>query len=141
MDNNAAGDSTEIGEKGVNLSGGQKQRISLARAVYISCLQNNDDHNGMILLDDVLSAVDAHVGHHMYVVSLTCLDHYYHQSNCQSSSSSSLLLRSFHECLLGKLSQITRVLVTHQLQYLPFVDCIYVMQDGTIQAYGTYQQV
>ena len=30
----AAGDATEIGEKGVNLSGGQKQRVSLARAVY-----------------------------------------------------------------------------------------------------------
>ena len=28
------GDSTEIGEKGVNLSGGQQQRISLARALY-----------------------------------------------------------------------------------------------------------
>ncbi len=30
----AAGDMTEIGEKGINLSGGQKQRVSLARAVY-----------------------------------------------------------------------------------------------------------
>lgn len=30
----AAGDMTEVGEKGINLSGGQKQRISLARAVY-----------------------------------------------------------------------------------------------------------
>lgn len=109
-----AGDSTEIGEKGVNLSGGQKQRISLARAVYISCLQHSDGHNDgcVILLDDVLSAVDAHVGHHI-----------------------------FHECLLGKLSQITRVLVTHQLQYLPFVDRIYVMNDGTVQASGTYQQL
>ena len=29
------GDSTEIGEKGINLSGGQKQRVSLARYVYI----------------------------------------------------------------------------------------------------------
>ena len=28
------GDSTEIGEKGINLSGGQKQRVSLARALY-----------------------------------------------------------------------------------------------------------
>ena len=27
------GDSTEIGEKGINLSGGQKQRVSLARYV------------------------------------------------------------------------------------------------------------
>lgn len=30
----AAGDMTEVGEKGINLSGGQKQRISLARAIY-----------------------------------------------------------------------------------------------------------
>jgi len=29
-----SGDSTEIGEKGINLSGGQKQRVSMARAVY-----------------------------------------------------------------------------------------------------------
>ncbi len=29
-----AGDSTEIGEKGINLSGGQKQRVSVARAMY-----------------------------------------------------------------------------------------------------------
>ncbi|KAF9959731.1 hypothetical protein BGZ65_000094, partial [Modicella reniformis] len=30
----AAGDLTEIGERGINLSGGQKQRVSLARAAY-----------------------------------------------------------------------------------------------------------
>ncbi|KHJ97390.1 ABC transporter, ATP-binding protein [Oesophagostomum dentatum] len=52
------GDQTEIGEKGVNLSGGQKARISLARAVY----QDRD----VYLLDDPLSAVDAHVSKHIF---------------------------------------------------------------------------
>ncbi|KAG8972657.1 hypothetical protein FRC05_009668 [Tulasnella sp. 425] len=47
-----AGDATEIGEKGVTLSGGQKARISLARAIYSPA--------EIIILDDVLSALDVH---------------------------------------------------------------------------------
>ena len=47
------GDLTEIGERGINLSGGQKARISIARAVY-----SNTD---IVLMDDPLSALDAHV--------------------------------------------------------------------------------
>ncbi len=53
-----AGDATEIGEKGINLSGGQKQRVSLARAVYSKA--------DIYMLDDPLSAVDAHVGKHIF---------------------------------------------------------------------------
>ncbi|KAL1787419.1 canalicular multispecific organic anion transporter 1 [Sigmodon hispidus] len=52
------GDMAEIGEKGINLSGGQKQRVSLARATY----QSSD----IYILDDPLSAVDAHVGKHIF---------------------------------------------------------------------------
>ncbi|KAH8098945.1 ATPase [Aureococcus anophagefferens] len=49
----ADGDLTEIGEKGLTLSGGQKQRVALARAFYADA--------DVYLLDDCLSAVDAHV--------------------------------------------------------------------------------
>jgi len=49
----AAGDKTEMGERGINLSGGQKQRISIARAVYADA--------DVYLFDDPLSALDSKV--------------------------------------------------------------------------------
>uniref|UniRef100_A0A7N8WY80 Multidrug resistance-associated protein 1 n=1 Tax=Mastacembelus armatus TaxID=205130 RepID=A0A7N8WY80_9TELE len=101
-----AGDKTEIGEKGVNLSGGQKQRVSLARAVYCD--------RAVYLLDDSLSAVDAHVGKHIFDQVIGPQ---------------------------GLLKDKTRVLVTHGLSYLPQVDLILVMVDGEITEMGSYQQL
>ncbi|KAL3160420.1 hypothetical protein ABBQ32_010743 [Trebouxia sp. C0010 RCD-2024] len=62
LDNMAAGDRTEMGERGINLSGGQKQRISIARAVYSDA--------DVYLFDDPLSALDAKVAREVYN---TCL--------------------------------------------------------------------
>ena len=88
-----AGDMTEIGEKGINLSGGQKQRVSdlvssracalLSCGSYIcasrSCasLASASHHQvslaraayqgaHIFIFDDPLSAVDAHVGQHIF---------------------------------------------------------------------------
>ncbi|KAF9771959.1 hypothetical protein IL306_010371 [Fusarium sp. DS 682] len=52
------GDMTDIGERGITLSGGQKQCINTAREIYSDA--------GVVLLDDPLSAVDAHVGTHIF---------------------------------------------------------------------------
>ncbi|KAF2814641.1 ATP-dependent bile acid permease [Mytilinidion resinicola] len=51
------GDMTEIGAHGINLSGGQRWRITLARALY--------SRAGTLIMDDIFSAVDAHVGLHL----------------------------------------------------------------------------
>ncbi|CAH1794382.1 unnamed protein product [Owenia fusiformis] len=100
------GDMTEIGEKGLNLSGGQKQRVSLARAVY----QDLD----IYLFDDPLSAVDAHVGKHIFeqVVGPT-----------------------------GILHDKTRILVTHSISFLKDVDKIVVLKDGHISEMDTYDNL
>ncbi|WFD33099.1 hypothetical protein MSPP1_004156 [Malassezia sp. CBS 17886] len=51
------GDLTDVGENGTELSGGQKARVALARAVY--------SRASVLLLDDVLSAVDASTAKHV----------------------------------------------------------------------------
>lgn len=51
-------DETEVGEKGTSLSGGQKARVALARALYSPAKY--------VLIDDALSAVDAHTAEHLY---------------------------------------------------------------------------
>jgi ABC-type multidrug transport system fused ATPase/permease subunit len=57
------GSETELGANGVNISGGQKWRITMARALY--------SRAGVLVMDDVLSAVDAHVGRHLFENALT----------------------------------------------------------------------
>ncbi|CAM1504527.1 Fc.00g021180.m01.CDS01 [Cosmosporella sp. VM-42] len=52
------GDKTELGANGINLSGGQKWRVTLARAVY--------SRAEILVMDDVFSAVDAHVGRQIF---------------------------------------------------------------------------
>ncbi|XP_059144802.1 ATP-binding cassette sub-family C member 5-like [Physella acuta] len=98
------GDVTEVGERGSNLSGGQKQRIALARAAY--------SYSDLVLLDDPLSSLDVHVGHHI-----------------------------FHNCILGLLKNRSVLLVTHSVQYLKDCDHILVMKEGTIVEQGSHDQL
>ncbi|KAG6950353.1 hypothetical protein JG688_00014194 [Phytophthora aleatoria] len=99
-----AGDRTEIGEKGINLSGGQRTRVAIARAVY----QDAD----IYLLDDILSAVDSHVGADI-----------------------------FNECIKKTLKDKLVVLVTHSLSFVNQCDQIAVIADGRIAEHGSYKEL
>ena len=101
-----AGDLTEIGEQGMNLSGGQKQRIALARAAYKQA--------DVILLDDPLSAVDAHVAKYLF-------------RNLIGPK--------------GLLRDSTRVIVTHNLSFLSQMDRIILIEEGEVVFQGTFEEV
>ncbi|KDQ18018.1 hypothetical protein BOTBODRAFT_155037 [Botryobasidium botryosum FD-172 SS1] len=97
------GDETEVGEKGVTLSGGQKARITLARAVYSKA--------AILLLDDVLSALDVHTSR--WIVD---------------------------NCLRGDLIQgRTVILVTHHIALVgPISDFVVSLgRDGRVTSQGT----
>ncbi|KAI0956120.1 hypothetical protein AcV7_006609 [Taiwanofungus camphoratus] len=100
------GDLTEIGEKGINLSGGQKQRVNIARALYYDA--------DIVIFDDPLSAVDAHVGKAL-----------------------------FADAILGALRGRgkTVILVTHALHFLSQCDYIYTLQNGRIEEHGTFDDL
>ncbi|CAF3640789.1 unnamed protein product [Rotaria sordida] len=99
-------DETEIGEKGINLSGGQRQRVSLARALYSEA--------DIYLLDDPLSAVDAHVGAHIFRTAI---------------GPNSLLKTK------------TRLLVTHGVAHLHKCNEIVVVSRGEIVDHGPYDEL
>ncbi|CAL4094228.1 unnamed protein product, partial [Meganyctiphanes norvegica] len=104
LDQLPLGDKTLVGERGVSLSGGQKARVNLARAVYYDA--------DIYLLDDPLSAVDTHVGRHLF-------DH----------------------CIMDHLKHKVRILVTHQLQYLKPASNILALKLGHVEAIGSYHQL
>ena len=106
------GDMSEVGERGINLSGGQKARISLARAVYFDA--------DIVLLDDPLSAVDAHVGKHLFQVCIRGKD------GPQAAEEPHIKLPAgvVPVDLTGK----TRVLVTNALNVLPMCDRVVVLE-------------
>ncbi|KAL2004890.1 hypothetical protein VTN00DRAFT_3163 [Thermoascus crustaceus] len=100
------GELTDIGANGVNLSGGQKWRMSFARALY--------SRAGILIMDDLFSAVDAHTGRHLYEHALT-----------------------------GELAQNrTRILVTHHVALcLPRTDYFVSLEDGSVKHAGTVEEL
>ncbi|ORY50464.1 P-loop containing nucleoside triphosphate hydrolase protein [Rhizoclosmatium globosum] len=101
----ANGLGTQIGEKGINLSGGQKARVALARAIA-----KNPD---VYILDDPLSALDAHVGKEI-----------------------------FNGTISGPLMKDkTVVIATHLLHILPKTDHVLVMDQGKIVQSGSYKDL
>ena len=100
------GDMTDIGANGINLSGGQRWRISFARALY--------SRAGILVLDDIFSALDADTGRHVYEHGLT-----------------------------GRLGRDrTRILVTHHVSLcLPGADYCMVLDNGSVSYAGSVEEL
>ncbi|TCP23441.1 ATP-binding cassette subfamily B protein [Scopulibacillus darangshiensis] len=94
---------TVVGERGVTLSGGQKQRISIARALLIN--------PEILILDDSLSAVDAHTE------------------------------EAILEALIANRENKTTMISAHRLSAIKHADLIIVMEDGEIVERGTHHSL
>lgn len=100
------GEGTEIGANGINLSGGQRWRVTFARALY--------SRAGILVLDDIFSAVDAHVGRFIFEQGLT------------------------GELGVGR----TRILVTHHVALCKSkTKYIVELGDGTVENAGLIQEL
>ncbi|KAI9577387.1 hypothetical protein GQX74_013630 [Glossina fuscipes] len=93
-------------ERGASLSEGQRARISLARAIYKPA--------SIYLLDDLLNAVDTHVGRHRFEEVI-----------------------GPRSCLAQQ--NISRILITHQGHFLNEADWIIIIENGRISRQGTYK--
>ncbi|KAJ3221938.1 Multidrug resistance-associated protein 4 [Clydaea vesicula] len=109
------GVNTIVGGRGVTLSGGQRARIALARSVYSDA--------DLYVLDDPLSAVDTKVGRHIFE---SCIQ--------------KLLMNVKYEGNYRR-SPAAVVLITHQLQYIQLCDKVLVLNEGNVEAVGTFNQV
>ncbi|RFU76429.1 abc transporter [Trichoderma arundinaceum] len=101
------GHETEVGAQGITLSGGQKWRLTLARALY--------SRAGIMIIDDVFSALDAHVGKFV-----------------------------FANALLGELAKgRTRILVTHHASLcLPRADyAVHLSAGGIVEHAGLVEEL
>ncbi|EDN95313.1 conserved hypothetical protein [Sclerotinia sclerotiorum 1980 UF-70] len=100
------GHETEVGTGGINLSGGQRWRLTLARALY--------SRAGIVLLDDIFSAVDVHVG--QFILS---------------------------NALVGELSAgRTIILATHHLSLCKsYVKSIVELEDGIAKQFSSVQEL
>ena len=94
---------TMLGERGINLSGGQKQRAALARALA--------RHPRVVLLDDALSAVDAHT--------------------------EAAILRSLREALAGR----TAVIASHRISAIREATWIVVLDEGRVVEQGRHDDL
>lgn len=94
---------TMIGERGVSISGGQKQRLSIARAF----LRKPD----ILILDDSLSAVDAHTERQ--------------------------IIQNIQKERVGK----TNIIVTHRLSAISHADWVLVLEDGRIIEEGRPEEL
>jgi ABC-type multidrug transport system fused ATPase/permease subunit len=101
------GHDTEVGAQGITLSGGQKWRLTLARVLY--------SRAGIMVIDDVFSALDAHVGKYV-----------------------------FANALLGELAKgRTRILVTHHVSLcLQRADyAVHLSANGVVEHAGSVEEL
>jgi ATP-binding cassette subfamily C (CFTR/MRP) protein 4 len=103
---NACGLSDDINrmkDKAETLLGERGINVSGGQKARIALARACYADSDIYLFDDPLSAVDAKVSQHI-----------------------------FHQCILGFLKHKTRVLVTHQVQYAPYVNKVFRMEHGNL---------
>lgn len=101
-----------VGEQGLRLSGGQRQRLGLARALYRQA--------DVLILDEATSALDNLTEHQV----MACL-------NATSGSDAGS----------GSAGRRTQILIAHRLSTVQDCDTIHLLEQGRIQASGTFAEL